>query len=150
MPGVPTTAVHHTDLAHHTSGHEQCLINSQPCLVVQKPGGLSDPLVAPKECDPGGMADSVHLHISHCLAEHVQTVRGGSCPGMSGHNGDSVEARNVNSTECHAHVHSDEGLLCAQCRGAYRGGLCGAGGTVAHCSEIFDTSQNYSFSMPVV
>ena len=141
VPGVPgvstTTAAQQADLALHTSGHGQFLTNSQPCLV-HKPGGLFDPPVAPRECDGGGVADSEHLHISNCRAEHAQTVRGDSCSGLSGHNSDGVEARNVNLTEHHPFVHTDGVLLCAQCRGVCRGGLCRAGGVVARSGELFD------------
>ena len=47
--------------------------------------GLFDPSVLPRECEGDDVTDSQQLDLSHSLAEHVQTVRGGGCLSMPGH-----------------------------------------------------------------
>ena len=82
---------------HHTRSDQTSVQNSvisHPSLNVYSHDGQTDSPVPPRECNSCGTSD-VDMFTLH---EHVQTVMGGVCPGVSGQDNDFI-ARGVRATD---------------------------------------------------
>ena len=98
MPGGPA-AVHSDGQrgTHHTRSDQTSVQNSvvsHSSLNVYSHDGQTDFPVPPRECNSCGTSDVDKF----TLHEHVQTVMGGVCPGVSGQDDDST-ARGVSATD---------------------------------------------------
>ena len=84
VPGVPAAAG--LGGTHHSCSDENSAPNvtSQPSLQLYSHDRPTDPPVPqPRECDDRGVADSDQLVFPSPQHEHVQSMQGGVCPGIS-------------------------------------------------------------------
>ena len=118
---------------HHTRSDQTSVQNSvvsHSSLNVYSHDGQTDFPVPPRECNSCGTSDVDKF----TLHEHVQTVMGGVCPGVSGQDDDST-ARGVSATDYQL-LKCAVALQCALRLGGGWGGLGCAGGVVGHSRLI--------------
>ena len=133
VPGVPAAAG--LGGTHHCCSDENSAPNvtSQPSIQLYSHDRPTDPPVPrPRECVDRGVADSDQLVFPS--PQHVQSMQGGVCPGMS-YCDDDADARDVNATDPHpTEVHSDGHLAHGRGLGGWRGGLACEGSVVERSS----------------